>query len=334
MKANPYFDPRKPHRTRDGFRNNYLQGGIGGSFLKWQLQRWRHGLPKPPAQDYRFPTVTPDRDWLAGNRCDTTATWIGHACVLMQTHGINVLTDPVLSLRASPFRFMGPKRTHPPALAIHELPHIDVVLISHNHYDHLDRDTVLALNRQPGGPPLFLVPLGIAPWMQKLGIAHVRELDWWTTTTVDKLAFTFVPAQHWSARGLFDRCQTLWGGWAVCAAPGEADSFSFFFAGDTGYSKDFEDIGRHFDGFDLALLPIGAYAPRWFMRAQHIDPAEAVKIHQDIRAKRSMAIHWGTFGLADEPLDEPPKLLAQALQEAGIAADRFLLQPQGETLRF
>jgi L-ascorbate metabolism protein UlaG (beta-lactamase superfamily) len=334
MKENRYFDQRKPHRTRKGFRNNYLKGGIGGSFLKWQLQRLLHGLPKPPEKDYRFPVVQPDCAWLTANRHATTATWIGHACVLVQTHGLNVLTDPVLSPRASPFRFMGPKRTHAPALAIDELPHIDLVLISHNHYDHLDRDTVLALNKQVGGAPLFLVPLGIAPWMQGIGIDNVRELDWWETTTFGKLAFTFVPAQHWSARGLFDRFQTLWGGWAACAAPGEPDAFSFFFAGDTGYSKDFEDIGRHFGGFDLALLPIGAYAPRWFMRAQHIDPAEAVKIHQDIHARQSMAIHWGTFGLADEPLDEPPKLLAQALREAGIPADRFLLQAQGETLRF
>jgi L-ascorbate metabolism protein UlaG (beta-lactamase superfamily) len=331
---NPYFDPRKPHRTRKGFRNNYLQGGIAPRFLKWQLQRLLQGLPKPPAADYRFPAVRPDRAWLLENRSGTAATWIGHACVLVQTHGLNVLTDPVLSQRASPFHSFGPKRAHAPALAVDELPRIDVVLISHNHYDHLDRDTVLALNAQAGGAPLFLVPLGIAPWMQNIGITNVRELDWWNTTTVGKLAFTFVPAQHWSARGLFDRCQTLWGGWAACAAPGEPDSFSFYFAGDTGYSKDFEDIGRHFGGFDLALLPIGAYAPRWFMRGQHVDPAEAVKIHQDIRAKRSMAIHWGTFGLADEPLDDPPKLLAQALKDAGIPADRFLLQPQGETLRF
>jgi L-ascorbate metabolism protein UlaG (beta-lactamase superfamily) len=330
---NPYFDPRKPHRTRKGFRNNYLQGSIAPRFLKWQLQRLLQRLPAPPAQDYRFPALRPDRAWLAENRSATAATWIGHACVLVQTHGTNVLTDPVLSQRASPFRSSGPKRAHPPALTVDELPHIDVVLISHNHYDHLDRDTVLALNEQAGSSPLFLVPLGIAPWMQKIGITNVRELDWWETTHRGKLAFTFVPAQHWSARGLFDRCQTLWGGWAVCAAPDEASSFSFYFAGDTGYSKDFEDIGRHFGGFDLALLPIGAYAPRWFMRGQHVDPAEAVKIHRDIRAKRSMAIHWGTFGLADEPLDEPPKLPAQALREAEIAEDRFLLQPQGETLR-
>lgn len=329
--ANPYYDPNKPHHTPEGFRNNYPHNPPA-SYWKWQWERLTQHLPKAPANNYQFPFVKPDTTWLAANRTTTTTTWIGHATVLVQTHGINVLTDPVLSERASPFTFMGPKRKSPPALGAGELPHIDVVVISHNHYDHLDRDTVLKLNAQRGGAPLFLVPLGIKPWMNRLGIDNVRELDWWDSTTVNGLDFTFVPVQHWSARGLHDRNKTLWGGWVVQA--GGSQPFSFFFAGDTGYSKDFDDIYKRFGGFDLALIPIGAYQPRWFMKAQHVEPSESVKIHRDLHARKSIAIHWGSFELTDEPLDEPPTLLAQELQKAKVPAEDFVVLKHGETLRF
>lgn len=323
--------PQKPHHTAGGFRNNYLDRPIGGSFWKWQWDRLRQGLPKRPANGYRFPSVAPDAGWLRANRSVPAATWIGHATMLMQTAGVNLLTDPVFSERASPVQWAGPKRRMPPALTLAELPHIDIVLISHNHYDHLDRTSVRALAAQPGGPPLFLVPLGIRDWMAGAGIRHVRECDWWDEVDACGLQLTFVPAQHWSARGLRDRCKTLWGGWAVHG--GAAPSPSFLFAGDTGYSPDFVDIGRHFGGFDLALLPIGAYAPRWFMRAQHVDPEESVQIHRDVGARRSIAIHWGTFELTDEPLDEPPERLRAAVAAAGLPADSFLVLKHGETIR-
>lgn len=332
--VNDYYDPDKPHHTPDGFRNNYLPEGVRGSFWKWQWERFSRGLPKPPANNYQFPFVQPDAAWLAANRSVTAATWIGHATVLVQMHGVNVLTDPVLSERASPFTFMGPKRKTPPALAVNELPHIDVVVISHNHYDHLDRETVLKVNAQPGGAPLFLVPLGIRKWMDDVGIVNVQELDWWQKTSAHGLDFTFLPVQHWSARGLNDRNRTLWGGWAVQTGEGRAEPFSFFFAGDTGYSKDFQDIEKRFHGFDLALVPIGAYQPRWFMKAQHVEPFESVKIHQDLRAKKSIAIHWGTFELTDEPLDEPPTLLAEELRKANVRAEDFVVLKRGETMRF
>ena len=349
--TNPYYDPHKPHHTKDGFKNNYLTESIGGSFLRWQYERITQGLPKPPDNHYAFPMVQPDLEWLHNNRTHTSATWIGHATVLMQVNGINLITDPVFSKRVSPVSFAGPARKVPLPMTVPDLPHIDVVLISHNHYDHLDRDSVQQLNLQPGGPPLFLVPLGIKAWMADAGIDNVRELDWWQQTSVPGLTLDFVPAQHWSSRTITDRYQTLWGGWMVRTAPSAGSAkliataatvsddsqkkpFSFFFAGDTGYSNDFTDIQHRFDSVDLALLPIGAYAPRWFMRNQHIDPAEAVKIHQDLHARQSIAIHWGTFELTDEPLDVPPKALAQALSAAGVAADRFTVLSHGETVKF
>ncbi len=337
--SNPYYDPNVAHRAQDGFKNNYLQGDNGGSFLKWQWKRWSQGLPKPPANGYDFPMVKSEPGWLQANNTATTATWIGHATVLVQLRGVNILTDPIWSQRASPFTFIGPQRKVPPALDYSELPHIDVVLISHNHYDHLDKATVLKLNEQAGGAPLFLVPLGIKSWMANIGITNVQELDWWDKTVVKGLDFNFVPMQHWSARGITDRFKTLWGGWAVeteeaLVQANKQKPFSFLFAGDTGFSKDFEDIGKRFGSFDLALLPIGAYAPRWFMKAQHVDPGEAVKIHQDLNAGRSIAIHWGTFELTDEPIDEPPKALALEFKKANIPADRFVALKHGEMMRF
>lgn len=332
--TNPYYDPQQPHRTAKGFRNNYLIGDIGGSFLKWQYERTRDGLPKPPANGYAFPVDTPDVAWIKANRSVPSATWIGHATMLVQMGGLNLLTDPVFSERASPLSFFGPQRKVRPGLDYAQLPHVDIVVISHNHYDHLDRASVLRLNAQAGGAPLFLVPLGIKPWMNDLGITNVRELDWWQSTQVQGMELTFVPVQHWSARGLTDRYQTLWGGWVARTTAAAARPFSLFFAGDTGYSKDFADIHARFDHFDLALLPIGAYEPRWFMARQHIDPAEAVQIHRDLHATQSLAIHWGTFELTDEPLDQPPRQLAQALRNAGVPAGEFAVLRHGELRRY
>jgi L-ascorbate metabolism protein UlaG (beta-lactamase superfamily) len=332
--TNKYYDPNKPHHTPQGFRNNYLQGEIGGSFLKWQWERITQHLPMAPANGYRFPIEKPDLAWLQSNRAATTATWIGHATMLMQVAGVNIITDPMLSERASPFKFIGPQRKVPPALDYAQLPRIDIVLISHNHYDHLDRDTVLKLNEQAGGPPLFLVPLGIKAWMAEIGITNVRELDWWDKTEAHGLTLHFVPVQHWSARSFNDRFKTLWGGWVAKTGANAGRPFSFFFAGDTGYSKDFADIRQRLGGFDLALIPIGAYAPRWFMAPQHVDPGESVRIHRDIGARQSIAIHWGTFEMSDEPLDEPPRVLTQELKKADIPPEKFAVLRHGEMMRF
>ncbi|WP_245200074.1 MBL fold metallo-hydrolase [Herbaspirillum sp. LeCh32-8] len=340
--SSKYYDPAKSNRTETGFRNNYPQPERA-SVWKWQWERLTQGLPKPPANHYQFPVVKPDLAWLKGNRKSPSVTWIGHATALLQIGGKNVLTDPMFSERASPFSFIGPKRKVALPVQIGELPHIDVVVISHNHYDHLDRASVEQLNLQPGGPPLFLVPLGLREWFNDIGITNVREMDWWDKLSMNSLDIYFVPAAHWSARGLLDRSETLWGGWVFrnlkmpatteTAASEQSDAYSVYFAGDTGYSKDFRDIGERFGRFDLALIPIGAYAPRWFMQNQHVDPAQAVQIHEDVRAKRSIGVHWGTFELADEPLDEPPQKLAEALKEAKLPADQFITLQHGQTLK-
>ena len=324
--SNSEPDPKKAHHTPQGFRNNYGHAPRG-SVWKWQWERWQKGLPKIPAEGFRFDLVRPDVAWLEDNRSEPAITWIGHATFLLQLGGVNILTDAHFTDRASPFDFAGPRRVVPPALALRELPHIDAVVISHNHYDHLDFRTVRHLSRQAAGSPRFFVPLGLRAWFVGQGMPEVTELDWWDSADFRGLRFHLTPVQHWSARTPFDRDRTLWGGWLV-EQPG---AFKFFFAGDTGYSHDFRDIGRRWPDIDLAAIPIGAYEPRWFMQIMHVNPEEAVKIHQDLNARFSVAMHWGTFLLTDEPLDEPPHRLASARRAAGVSEEEFFLMKHGET---
>lgn len=329
------------HHRGERFQNNYLEfepKGLG-DLLRWRLDAAREGLPHEAGAP--TPHVAADTAFIganarAGAAMQPAVTWIGHATMLVQIGGCNLLTDPVFSERASPLSFAGPKRHAAPGLALGELPHIDVVLLSHNHYDHLDEASVVALAAQAGGPPLFVVPLGIKRWFAEHGIDGAVELDWWQSVRTGGIEIFFVPAQHWSGRSLSDRMRTLWGGYAVFAP-----DFHLFFAGDTAYSRDFADIRSRFasrqgdgGGFDLALIPIGAYEPRWFMQAQHANPAEAVQIHLDLGARRSIGIHWGTFQLTDEALDEPPRALAAAARERGLADDVFTVMAVGETRRF
>jgi N-acyl-phosphatidylethanolamine-hydrolysing phospholipase D len=321
----------KSHHTPRGFRNNYIESVTKslGDLLRWQRERIRRRLPPPPilpiprvAADFEFI----NRNAAAGSAMMPAATWIGHATVLMQTSGLNVLTDPIFSTRASPVQFLGPARAQAPGVSLADLPHIDVVVISHNHYDHLDRGSILALARQAGGAPVFLVPLGLKAWLARLGVGDAVELDWWDSHVVGAVEFHLTPAQHWSGRTLYDRNRTLWGGWAALGA-----DFRWFFSGDTGYSRDFSDIRDRFQGFDLALIAVGACLPRWFMKDQHVDLAEAVQIHLDIGAKRSIGIHWGTFALADDPLDLPMHELAGVGRAKGVPGESFLLLPIGAT---
>jgi len=330
--VNRHYEADKPHHTPTGFRNLYPYEQPGQrDFLRWQWDRLQSGGTPPPAGGYgSLATVAADAPRLRANRTDTTVTWLGHATLLVQVAGLNVLTDPQFSARASPVSFAGPQRRIPLPLALADLPHIDVVLISHNHYDHLDRPTVLALAAQPGGPPRFLVPLGVDDWMREEGIASVTGMDWWDVQRIGDVAIHFAPAHHWSARSLGDRFATLWGSFVIerVAAP----SYRMFFAGDTGYSPVFaNDIATRFAPIDFAALPIGAYEPRWFMRNQHVDPDEAVRIHRELGSRQSLGIHWGTFELTDEPLDQPPRDLAAALRAQAVPPERFWVLKPGET---
>jgi len=331
-------DAAPPHHTARGFRNTSIAGIDKplSHLLRWRNQAWREGLPPPPQAP--TPLVLPELARLRANgeaarqgvaiaaAAVPSATWIGHATVLVQSGGLNVLTDPIFSERASPVQFIGPKRAQPPGIALADLPPVDVVLVSHNHYDHLDRLSVWQLNERGQGRTLFLVPLGNRRWMEELGIANVVELDWWQVHRHRGVAFQLVPVQHWSARGLHDRNRTLWGGWAV-----RAPDLHWYFSGDAGYSRDFRDTRERTGPFDLALLAIGAYEPRWFMREQHMNPDEAVQAHRDLGARQSIGIHWGTFALTNEALDQPPRDLALARQAAGLAESEFSVLAIGQT---
>jgi N-acyl-phosphatidylethanolamine-hydrolysing phospholipase D len=262
---------------------------------------------------------------LRDNTQAPTVTWIGHATFLFQVDGLNVLTDPQWSERASPLSFAGPRRLALPGVRFEDLPRIDVVVISHDHYDHLDRATVSRLTEVHR--PLFLVPLGLKAWFADIGVMDVEELDWWQQRVVGAVTFTCAPVQHWSARTPFDMNRRLWSGWALAGRDRRA-----FFAGDTGYyAPEFRAIGERLGPFDVAAVAIGAYDPPQMMRMTHTTPEESLDIFADVRARTFVAMHWGTFDLAEEPLDEPPRRLRQAAKARGIPDDRVWILKHGET---
>jgi N-acyl-phosphatidylethanolamine-hydrolysing phospholipase D len=263
-------------------------------------------------------------EMLQANRTDATITWVGHSTLLIQLDGVNILTDPQWSDRASPVTFAGPRRVTPPGLALEQLPRIDVVLISHDHYDHLDVATVTRVAKMHR--PVFLVPLGLKKWFADLGIAEVVELDWWDNRMIKGLIVTCLPAQHFSGRTLWDRNQRLWSAWAVAGREKR-----LFFAGDTGYYDIFKEIGTRLGPFDVAAIPIGAYLPPSIMRMSHLTPEEALQVFTDVRARRFLAIHWGTFDLTEEPLEEPPQRLTAEVQRLRLDPKDIWVFNPGET---
>lgn len=318
MKATP-----RPHHLKGRFRNRYSTEAHGPS---WDLLKFLWRMRTQVLRQPVLPHQRPDLGALRDNHSRTTLTWVGHSTFLLQWQGLNILTDPHLTARASPLAHAGPKRFNKPALDFKDLPPIHVVVVSHNHYDHLDLKTVLRLERDHR--PQFFVPLGLKHWFGRQGIRErVTELDWWQDSVFKDLRVTALPVQHFSGRTASDRNKTLWCGFML-----ETAGRKVFFAGDTGYSQDFRDIGEKFAPVDLALLPIGAYEPRSFMRPVHVNPEEAVQIHRDLGSKLSVAMHWGTFRLTLEPLDEPPRQLAAALQRLQIPVEEFRVMEHGEML--
>lgn len=329
--SNPYFDSSKPHHRPDGFVNSdgtTVSKPIS-DLLRWYRERFGKDLPPPPGEfipSYsEFPFRQFDKSDL-NQYSDTTASWLGHATVLVRAKGFTMLTDPHFSVRAFPVQWMGPSRKVRSPARVENLPKIDVVVISHSHYDHLDHNTVVKLSAQQPDT-LFLVPLGLEKLLKSWGVKNVKEMDWWDTHTMGENQISFVPAYHWSARTLSDRNQSLWGGWTL-----KSPALSFYFSGDTGYSEDFKEIGKRLGPFDFSAIAVGAYEPRWFMKAQHINPDEAVQIHKDVKSKHSMGIHWGTFELTDEPLDQPIGDLQKALAAQGVSKEAFQLLGHGDTI--
>jgi N-acyl-phosphatidylethanolamine-hydrolysing phospholipase D len=260
------------------------------------------------------------------------ATWVGHSTVLLQLGPLNVLTDPMWSERASPFRWIGPRRLMPPAVDFDALPEIDIVLLSHNHYDHLDAPTVRRLAmRFPRAS--WLCPLRVGTLLRSFGVQHVVERDWWQSVDTPILSAMCTPAQHFSARGLRDRGDTLWCGWTL-----EADGVRVFFAGDTALHPEFDAIAAAAGPFDLVMLPIGAYEPRWFMQSVHMNPDDAIEAYRALTAGTdsrppSLALHWGTFRLTDEPVAEPAARFAQLWHAAGFPENANWTLAHGETRR-
>ena len=243
-------------------------------------------------------------------------TFVGHSTFLVQTPSGHVIIDPVYSMRAGPFGWLGPRRVRRPAVAFEDLPQISTILLSHNHYDHCDLRTLAALRERFA--PRVIAPIGNARLLRSAGIRDVEELDWWQSSAASAVRVVLTPAQHFSARGPFDRNRALWGGFALSI--GEA---RIFFAGDTGYAPHFVEVRDRCGPVDLALLPVGAYEPRWFMKDMHMNPAEAVQAHEDLRSRRSIAMHFGTFQLTTEGIDEPLRALDAALDARGIPHEAF-----------
>ncbi|MBN6051361.1 MBL fold metallo-hydrolase [Nonomuraea sp. RK-328] len=252
------------------------------------------------------------------NPGQTMVTWVGHSTFVVQAGGLTILTDPVWSRKIPGVR----GRLTPPGVAWSDLPKIDAVVISHNHYDHLDAPTV---RRLPSDTPMF-VPARLKAWFDRRGFTNVTELDWWESATVGGVRLDFVPAHHWSRRGVFDTCKTLWGGWVI--------DRSVYFAGDTGYGERLAQIGERHPGLDLALMPVGGYDPHWFAKAAHVNPAEAVLGCLDVGARRMATMHWGTFVLSSEPLLAPVEQARAEWESHGLPREDLWDLAVGESRAF
>jgi N-acyl-phosphatidylethanolamine-hydrolysing phospholipase D len=314
---------RKPaHHLRRGFQNldEGYRYSVGLRMRRFVLASFAAHSPRGAAPA----VLRNDGGALRANGTHPTVTWVGHSTFLVQLEGVNILTDPHWGDRASPVGFAGPRRLVPPGLAFEDLPTIHAVLISHDHYDHLDADTVGRLAREHR--PRFFVPLGLRAWMAERGITDVVELDWWDRVEFQGLTVVCTPAQHSSGRTLTDQYLRLWSSWAVLG-----QTKRLFFAGDTGYDRRFKTIGDRFGPFDLAMLPIGGYSSFGAGHPNHVNPEEAVQLFEDVQGRLLVPMHWGTFAMNREPYREPPDRLMQEAFRRGIAEQVATLNP-GQTV--
>ena len=321
------------HRAPDGsFRNPWPDSEPRGwrDVFRWARERRKLTRVATPVHG-SFPTAAPLVTYPRAPVSEFTATWIGHATILLQMGGLNVLTDPVFSQRAFPAQWLGPRRVMDAAMTIESLPPIDVVLLSHNHYDHLDKPAVKWLARAHPDA-VWVTPLGLGAYVRGWDVQEIAELDWWQETVVRGMRVTGTPARHFSARRAGDRNKTLWCGYAL-----ELNGRRAYFVGDTAYHPQFTDVAERCGPFDFVMMPIGAYDPRWFMHVMHVDPEEAVQACVDLtsaahtRVPLVLAIHWGTFRLTDEPMDEPPRRAFAEWRRRGLDESRLWVAAFGET---
>lgn len=331
--SRPAATPRPLHHSSvGGFINPWptAQREPGGF---WRWQRERRGRPRAPNPPPGALPLAPSE--IAHPRAaeeELCVTWVGHATFLIQAGGLNLLTDPIWSRRASPVQWAGPSRFVPAGVPFERLPPIDAVLLSHDHYDHLDEGTVRRLQRTFGERLHWFVPLEFRRWFAARGVRRLAELDWWEEAklagTAGALRIVALPAQHWTSRTPWDRQQKLWASWAIVTPGGR----KVYFAGDSSWFPGFPEIGERAGPFDVSLLPIGAYEPRWFMRPVHMNPEEAVRTYQELGGEGVMGgMHWGTFRLTDEDPLEPPVRTRAAWAEFGFPAERLWIPRHGET---
>jgi N-acyl-phosphatidylethanolamine-hydrolysing phospholipase D len=314
---------RPPHHLARGFRN------LDPQYAYSIVRRVGHVVGRPPAPHRGRPLDLVDNDGRSLRDTRTPLlTWIGHATLLVQLDGVNVLTDPHWGARTSPVSFVGPRRLLPPGVRFDDLPPIHAVVISHDHYDHLDLKTVRRLAREHR--PTFFVPLGLKAWFLDAGIDTVVELDWWESARLADVTITCTPAQHSSGRSitLTDQNQRLWASWAITSP-----TRRFYFAGDTGYFAGFSEIGRRLGPFDVAALPIGGYSDYTDHHPNHVSPEESVRAFEDLGARLLVPMHWGTFELNREAYREPPDRLLREAQRQGLEEAMAVLSP-GQTIRW
>ncbi len=288
--------------------------------LKWYVTGDKKPWPQAVANKvYPMPDLAPDTK--------AVVTFINHATFLIRLQGLTILTDPVFSERMGPIKFVGPKRVRSPGINFEMLPKIDVVVISHNHFDHMDLETLTRLDGK--FHPMFVVPIGNGKFLKQQGLQNVTELDWWDKFRVQDKKILLTPAQHWSSRNYIDKCDALWGGYMIYA-----DGVQIYFAGDTGYGSHFAELKKRLGPPQLSLLPVGGYSPRSFMEVNHLNPEDAVKAHIDLGSPISFAMHFGTFQLSDEGIDEPILDLKAAMKKLGVNQDSFKTLDHGESYAY